>query len=41
MDNWTYFNRKNHSYIVLTFYDFRPLVMSDDLNGREADCVHL
>jgi hypothetical protein len=39
--NWTYFNRKNPSYLVLTCHDFYPLVVSDDLNGRGADCVHL
>jgi hypothetical protein len=28
-------------YLVLTCHDFHPLVVSDDLNGRRADCVHL
>jgi hypothetical protein len=32
---------KNPSYLVLPYHDFHPLVVSDDLNGREADCVHL
>jgi hypothetical protein len=32
---------KNPSYLVLTYHDFHPLVVSDDLNGRGADCVHL
>jgi hypothetical protein len=41
VDNWTSFNRKNPSYLVLTCHDFRPLAVSDDLNGRGADCVHL
>jgi hypothetical protein len=39
--NWTSFNQKNPSYLVLTCHDFYPLVVSDDLNGRGADCVHL
>jgi hypothetical protein len=25
----------------LTHHDFHPLVVSDDLNGRGADCVYL
>jgi hypothetical protein len=41
VDNRTSFNRKNPSYHVLTFHDFYPLVVSDDLNGCGADCVHL
>jgi hypothetical protein len=41
VDNRTSFNRKNSSYLVLTCHDFHPLVVSDDLNGRDADCVHL
>jgi hypothetical protein len=41
VDNCTSFNQKNPSYLVLTCHDFRPLVISDDLNGREADCVYL
>jgi hypothetical protein len=41
VDNWTYFNRKNPSYLVLTCHYFHPLVVNDDLNGRGADCVHL
>jgi hypothetical protein len=41
VDNWTSFNRKNPSYLVLTCHDFHPLVVNDDLNGRGADCVHL
>jgi hypothetical protein len=41
VDNWTSFNRNNPSYLVLTYHDFRPLVVSDDPNGRGADCVHL
>jgi hypothetical protein len=41
VDNRTSFNQKNPSYLVLTCHDFHPLVVSDDLNGRGADCVHL
>jgi hypothetical protein len=41
VDNRTYFNRKNVSYLVLTCHDFHPLVVSDDLNERGVDCVHL
>jgi hypothetical protein len=29
------------SHLVLTYHDFHPLVVSDDLNKRGADCVHL
>jgi hypothetical protein len=29
------------SYLVLPYHDFHPLVVSDDLNGRRADCVPL
>jgi hypothetical protein len=39
--NWTSFNQKNPSYLVLICHDFYPLVVSDDLNVRRADCVHL
>jgi hypothetical protein len=41
VDNRTLFNQKNSSYLVLPCHDFHLLVVSDDLNGREADCVHL
>jgi hypothetical protein len=41
VDNWTSFNRKKPSYLVLPCHDFHPLVVSDDLNGRGANCVHL
>jgi hypothetical protein len=41
VDNRTSFNRKNSLYLVLTCHDFHRLVVSDDLNGRGADCVHL
>jgi hypothetical protein len=41
VDNQTSFNRKNPSYLVLSCHDFHPLVVSDDLNRRGADCVHL
>jgi hypothetical protein len=41
VDNWTSFNRKNPSHLVLICHDFHLLVMSDDLNGRGADCVHI
>jgi hypothetical protein len=41
VDNCTSFNQKNPSYLILTCHDFRPLVVSDDLNRRGADCVHL
>jgi hypothetical protein len=32
---------KNPSYLVFIYHDFHPLVVSDDLNGRGADYVHL
>jgi hypothetical protein len=41
MDNQTFFNRKNPSYLLLPCHDSHPLVVSDDLNGYGADCVHL
>jgi hypothetical protein len=41
LDNRTSFNQKNPSYLVLSCHDFHPLVVSDDLNGRGADCVHI
>jgi hypothetical protein len=41
VDNRTSFNRKNLLYFVLPCHDFHPLVVSDDLNGCGADCVHL
>jgi hypothetical protein len=41
VDNRTSFNQKNPSYLVLTYHDSHPLVVSDDLNGCGADCVHL
>jgi hypothetical protein len=41
VDNWTFFNKKNSSYLVLPCHDFHHLVVSVDLNGRKADCVHL
>jgi hypothetical protein len=41
VDNRTSFNQKNPSYLVFPCHDFHPLVMSDDLNGRRVDCVHL
>jgi hypothetical protein len=41
VDNQTSLNRKNPSYLILTCYDFHPLMVSDDMNGRRADCVHL
>jgi hypothetical protein len=41
VDNWTSFNQKNPSYLVLPCHDSHPLVVSDDLNGRGVDCVHL
>jgi hypothetical protein len=41
VDNRTSFNRKNHAYLVLPSRDFHPLVVSDDLNGCGANCVHL
>jgi hypothetical protein len=33
--------KKNPSYLVFLCHDFHSLVVSDDLNGRGADCVHL
>jgi hypothetical protein len=41
VDNRTSFNQKNLSYLVLPRLDFHPLVVSDNLNGRGANCVHL
>jgi hypothetical protein len=41
VDIWTFFNRENPSYLVLTCHDFHPLVVSDDMNGHGADCMHL
>jgi hypothetical protein len=41
VDNRASFNQKNHSYLVSCCHDFHPLVVSDDLNGHGADCVHL
>jgi hypothetical protein len=41
VDNRTSFHRKNPPYLVLPCHDFYPLVVSDDMNGRGADCVHL
>jgi hypothetical protein len=41
VDNQTSFNQKNSSYLILPHRDFHPLVVSDDLNGRGADYVHL
>jgi hypothetical protein len=40
VDNWTSFNQKNPSYLILPYHDFHPLVVSDDLNGTRTDCVH-
>jgi hypothetical protein len=31
---------KNPSHLVLISRDFHPLVLSDNLNGREADWMH-
>jgi hypothetical protein len=41
VDNQTFFNQKNHSYLILPCHDFHPLVVSDDLNERRVDCVYL
>jgi hypothetical protein len=41
VDNHTSFNQKNPSHLVFLCHYFYPLVVSDDLNGRGADCVHL
>jgi hypothetical protein len=41
VDNWTSFNQKNPSYLVLSCHDFPPLVVSNDLNGCGANCVYL
>jgi hypothetical protein len=41
VDNQASFNQKNPSYLVLTCHDIHPLVVSDDLNGCGADCLHL
>jgi hypothetical protein len=32
---------KNHSHLVLISHNFHPLVLSDNLNGRGADWMHL
>jgi hypothetical protein len=32
---------KNPSYLVSHCHDFHHLMVSDDLNGRRADSVHL
>jgi hypothetical protein len=41
VDNRTSFNRKNPSYLILLCHGFHPLLVSDDLNGCGADCMHL
>jgi hypothetical protein len=41
MDNRTSINQKNPSSLVLPCHDFHPLVESDDLIERGADCMHL
>jgi hypothetical protein len=41
VDNLTSFNQKNSSYLVLSYHDFHPLVVSDDLNGCGVDWVYL
>jgi hypothetical protein len=41
VDNWIFFNQKNHSYLILTCHDFNLLAVSDDLNEHGVDCVHL
>jgi hypothetical protein len=33
--------QKNPSHLVLIGHDFHPLVLSDNLNGRGADWMHL
>jgi hypothetical protein len=37
----TEFSSKNHSHLVLIGRDLHPLVLSDNLNGRGADWMHL
>jgi hypothetical protein len=37
----TELSSKNHSHLVLIGCDFHPLVLSDNLNGREADWMHI
>ena len=32
---------KNPSHLVLIGHDFYPLVLSDNLNGRRVDWMHL
>jgi hypothetical protein len=32
---------KNHSHLVLIGHDLHPLVLSDNLNGRGANWIHL
>jgi hypothetical protein len=34
-------SNKNPPHLVLIGRDFHPLVMSDNLNGRGADWIHL
>jgi hypothetical protein len=41
VDNWTSFNQKNLSYLIVSCHNFHSLMVSGDLNGREADCVQL
>jgi hypothetical protein len=41
VDNRTSFNKKNPSYLIFTWHDSHPLVVSDDLNECGVDCVHL
>jgi hypothetical protein len=37
----TELSSKNHSHLVLIGRNFHPLVLSDNLNGREADWMYL
>jgi hypothetical protein len=36
-----FFFSKNHSHLVLIGHELHPLVLSDNLNGRKADWMHL
>jgi hypothetical protein len=39
VDNWAF--NKNLSHLFLVSCDFHSLVLSDNLNGRGADWMHL
>jgi hypothetical protein len=41
VNNWAFFNPKNSSHLIPIGHDLHPLVLSDNLNGRGADWMHL